>query len=605
MQKLSSMERANHISVAPWKERIADVADEFASGNAIAHFFAWLICSAIIAMCLVILWMTFVPGLPFQPGLSLANYAEVFGSDHFLRVLYNTAFVGAGTVAIVLFFAIPLAWLLNRTDIPFASFFIAVLAISVIIPGLVKAMGWIMLLSPQIGLLNQLLMSVFNLADAPFDINTLWGIAFVQGLSLAPSMFFLISGPMRALDPALEEAAEVAGANGWKRLRWVTSPMLWPAIFGGAIYTFMTAIAIFEVAAVLGGLSENRLLATEIFLAVQPFEGSLEIRYGVAGIYGLLIIGPSLVALYFYFQSIRQAHRYAVISGKGYRPKIISLGRMRIWAVLFAISYILLAVVLPFLVLVWASLLPSLRMLTFDSFSIMTLRWYKEIYYVVGGFDVVRNTMVLVVTTTLLVLFFSFMVSWVVVRTRLRTRATLDTIAMLPHAIPGLGFAFAFLIVGILAARWFPSIPFYNTVWIIIAANVLNRLSYATRITNAALIQVQQELEDAALVCGAKKWISMWHVIVPLVRPSLVFAGLWTALLVFREVSMALLLGGPRNKVLATQMWILWRQGNLSEAAALSIVLIFVMGILILLLQKTTGRIGQVRVAPQTVAEGG
>jgi iron(III) transport system permease protein len=463
-------------------------------------------------------------------------------------------------------------------------------------------MGWIMLLSPQIGLLNQLLMNVFNLEDAPFDINTLWGIAFVQGLSLAPSMFFLISGPMRALDPALEEAAEVAGANGWKRLRWVTSPMLWPAIFGGAIYTFMTAIAIFEVAAVLGGLSENRLLATEIFLAVQPFEGSLEIRYGVAGIYGLLIIGPSLLALYFYFQSIRQAHRYAVISGKGYRPKIISLGHMRIWGVLFAIFYISLAIVLPFLVLVWASLLPSLRMPTLDSFSLMTLRWYKDIYYVVGGFDVVRNTFYLVVTTTLLVLFFSFMVSWVVVRTKLRTRATVDTIAMLPHAIPGLGFAFAFLIVGILMARSFPSVPFYNTVWIIVAANVLNRLSYATRITNAALIQVQQELEDAALVCGAKKWVCMWRVIVPLVRPSLVFAGLWTALLVFREVSMALLLGGPRNKVLATQLWILWRQGNLSEAAALSIVLIFVMGALILLLQKTTGRIGQVRVAPQAVA---
>jgi iron(III) transport system permease protein len=507
-------------------------------------------------------------------------------------------------MAIAMFFAVPLAWLLNRTDIPFCSFFITMLAVSVIIPGLVKAMGWIMLLSPQIGLINQLLMTLFNLAHAPFDINTLWGISFVQGLSLAPSMFFLISGPMRMLDPALEEAAEVAGANRWKTLRWVTSPMLWPAIFGGAIYIFMTAIAIFEVAAVLGGLSENRILATEIFLAVQPFEGAMEIRYGVAGVYGLLIIGPSLVALYFYFQSIRQTHRYAVITGKGYRPKIISLGPIRLWGVLFAVCYVLLAVVMPFLVLVWASLLPSLRMPSADALSLVTLRWYKEIYYVVGGWEVLKNTILLVVMTTLLVLFFSFMVSWVVVRTRLRTRGMLDTIAMLPHAIPGLGFAFAFLIVGILAVRWFPSLPFYNTVWIIVAANVLNRLSYSTRITNAALIQVQQDLEDAALVCGAKKWVSMWHVMVPLIRPSLVFAGLWTALLVFREVSMALLLGGPRNKVLATQLWILWRQGNLNEAAALSIVLIFVMGLLILLLQKMTGRVGQVRVAPQ-VAGGG
>jgi iron(III) transport system permease protein len=181
----------------------------------------------------------------------------------------------------------------------------------------------------------------------------------------------------------------------------------------------------------------------------------------------------------------------------------------------------------------------------------------------------------------------------------------LDTIAMLPHAIPGIGFAFALLIVGIMATKWFPEVPFYNTVWILVAGNVLHRLSYATRITNAALIQVQQELEDAALVCGANKWTSTWRVMVPLIRPSLIFAGLWTALLVFREVSMPLLLIGPRNKVLATQLWILWRQGDLSQASALSIVLIFIMGLFILLLQKATGRIGEVRTTPQFVEGGG
>jgi iron(III) transport system permease protein len=210
-----------------------------------------------------------------------------------------------------------------------------------------------------------------------------------------------------------------------------------------------------------------------------------------------------------------------------------------------------------------------------------------------------KNTLLLVVGSSTLVLLFSFMVSWVVVRTKLRSRRIVDTIAMLPHAIPGIGFAFALLIAGIMAAKWFPALPFYNTVWIIIVGNVLNRLSYATRITNAALIQVQQELEDAAMICGARKWVSMWRVMVPLIRPSLVFAGLWTALLVFREVSMALLLIGPKNKVLATQLWILWRQGNLSQAAALSIVLIIITGLLILLVQRATGRVGEARTLPQ------
>src|SRR3990170_4720867 len=80
--------------------------------------------------------------------------------------------------SIAVFFAIPLAWLLNRTDIPMRSLFITMLAVTLIMPGLVKAMGWIMLLSPQVGLLNRLLMGIFRLREAPFDINSLWGISF-------------------------------------------------------------------------------------------------------------------------------------------------------------------------------------------------------------------------------------------------------------------------------------------------------------------------------------------------------------------------------------------------------------------------------------------
>jgi len=275
------------------------------------------------------------------------------------------------------------------------------------------------------------------------------------------------------------------------------------------------------------------------------------------------------------------------------------LGSLRYPAILFVLFYLALAVFLPFAVLLWASLLPSLRMPSVEALSLVSFKWYSEIHYLLGGFDVMRNTLLLVVGSSALVLFFSFMISWVVVRTKLRTRRLVDTISMLPHAIPGIGFAFALLIAGIMTAKWFPWVPFYNTVWIIIAGNVLNRLSYATRITNAALIQVQQELEDAALICGARKWVSMLRVMMPLIRPSLVFAGLWTALLVFREVSMALLLIGPKNKVLATQLWILWRQGDLSQASALSIVLILITGLLILVVQRATGKIGEPRSLPQ------
>jgi iron(III) transport system permease protein len=136
------------------------------------------------------------------------------------------------------------------------------------------------------------------------------------------------------------------------------------------------------------------------------------------------------------------------------------------------------------------------------------------------------------------------------------------------------------------AARWVPSIPLYGTIWVIILANVVNRLAYATRVTNAALLQVSHELEDAAAMCGVGKLRMIQKVMVPLIAPSLIFAGIWTALLVFREVSMALMLSNPGNVVLAVRVWTTWQGGSMSEAAAMGVVMVSVLAVLFLLVQK-------------------
>ena len=221
-----------------------------------------------------------------------------------------------------------------------------------------------------------------------------------------------------------------------------------------------------------------------------------------------------------------------------------------------------------------------------EALSLVSLKRYWGIMDIIGGYGVIANTVVLVVATPTVVLFFSFMISWVVVRTRVWGRGMMDTIAMLPHAIPGLGFAFALTVVAIIAAKWVPWLPLYQTLGVIILANAVNRLSYATRITNAALLQVGRELEESAQVCGARRLGTMWWVMAPLIRPSLVFGGLWTGLLVFREISMALMLSGPNNQVLSVRIWAKWESGALSEASALGVVMVLVMGILIFVLQR-------------------
>ncbi len=579
-----------------WFEQVGERLKETLGPMSITHGLplvcSWLILSFIVALLLFVFYMTFVPGLPTEPGLTLKHWVNIAHSHMLTEVVPNTVIVGFGAVLVSTCFSLPLAWLLNRTSLPFRNTFITMMAMVVIVPGFITAMGWIMLVNDRIGLVNKAIGGLLGLETVPLTVvNNPFGIAWVLGLVLTPTMFFLISGPMRTLDPTLEEAAAVAGLNQWRTLLRVSSPLMWPATLAGMIYTFMTAISIFEVPAMLGAASGKvPVLSTELFYAVRPGGNDLaDIAYGAAGVYGTLIAVPSIVALYFYLRVLTRAKRYEVITGKAYRPRDMDLGSYQWLGLGFVLLYLSLAVVLPMTVLAWSSLLPYLMMPSFEALSKVNLSNYDDLLINLGGISVVRNTMVLMVSVSLLVLFFSFMISWLVVRAKVRLHKLMDVIAMLPHAIPGLAFAFALVMLGIVASLWFPNLPLAGTLGIIVVANVINRLSYGTRITNAALVQVQQELEECAQLCGARNTTIMWRIIVPLVKPSLVYAGLWTAMLTFREVSMALMLSESHNRVLAINIWGLWQTGNIGIAAAGAVVMVLTMGVLMVFTLRFAG----------------
>jgi len=579
-----------------WFEQVGERLKETLAPMSIPHGLplvcSWLILSFIVALLLFVFYMTFVPGLPTEPGLTLQHWVNIAHSRMLTEVVPNTVIVGFGAVLVSTCFSLPLAWLLNRTSLPFRNTFITMMAMVVIVPGFITAMGWIMLVNDRIGLVNKAIGGLIGLETVPLTVvNNPFGIAWVLGLVLTPTMFFLISGPMRTLDPTLEEAAAVAGLNQWRTLLRVSSPLMWPATLAGMIYTFMTAISIFEVPAMLGAASGKvPVLSTELFYAVRPGGNDLaDIAYGAAGVYGTLIAVPSIVALYFYLRVLTRAKRYEVITGKAYRPRDMDLGSYQWLGLGFVLLYLSLAVVLPMTVLAWSSLLPYLMMPSFEALAKVNLSNYDDLLINLGGISVVRNTLVLMVSVSLLVLFFSFMISWLVVRAKVRLHKLMDVIAMLPHAIPGLAFAFALVMLGIVASLWFPNLPLAGTLGIIVVANVINRLSYGTRITNAALVQVQQELEECAQLCGARNATIMWRIIVPLVKPSLVYAGLWTAMLTFREVSMALMLSESHNRVLSISVWGLWQTGNIGIAAAGAVVMVLTMGVLMVFTLRLAG----------------
>jgi iron(III) transport system permease protein len=573
-----------------WFGRVGDHLDGFLGSDWLPMLLAWPALGLTLLLSLFVLFMTFLPGLPTEPSFTLANWARLADPYLYAKVLPNTAVVGVGTVLVSLLFAAPLAWLIGRTTLPFQRTIITLIALVAIIPSFVEAMGWLLLFHGRIGLVNRILVDTLGLASPPIDISSSpLGAAWIMGLGLAPTMFFLLAGPMQALDPTLEEAALASGASRWRTFWRISLPLVWPAVLGGAVYTFMTAISLFEIPALLGGSGgQTPVLATELFYAFEPATFTTAPAYGAAGVYGVLIALPSLVALVFYLRVIAESQRYETITGRGYRPQRIDLGRFNWLGVGFVGLYLLMAVVMPLLALVWTSLLPSLRLPSADALGLLSLKNYLAFVDLMGGPYVISNTVALVVSTAALTVLCSFMISWVVVRTRFRIRKAMDILAMLPHAIPGMAFAFALAMLAIVAWRWLP-FPLKGTVTIIVLANLINRLAYGTRVTNAALLQVARELEESAWLSGAGTATTMARIVAPLVLPSLLYAGLWTAMLTLREVSMALMLQEADNTVVATRIWTLWRVGQVTDASAAAVVMIATLGTLILLAQLLVG----------------
>jgi len=540
-----------------------------------------LFCLLILFLLVIVFWSTFQEGLPgTETSLSLQNYREVFLSGGTYQAGLNSLTVAFGTVLVNLFFALPCAWLIYRTNLPWKSLFVTMMGLGILIPGFLKGIAWILLLSPKVGLLNQLLRSFIPVEDGPLSVYNLGGISFVQGLMLTPVMFFMCAPAFRAVDPQLEESAGVSGAPPATVFCRITAPIILPAIAGAAIYNFMTAVALFEIPALLGTTTRIQVLSTLMFYNVQASVGLP--RYGIAGVYGVLLLFPSLIALHYYQRLLRQGDRYSVVSGKGYRSKFADLGRWKYAAIAFIGSYLFLNLILPFLVLVWASVVPYIQLPSKAALSSVTLESYRRALTTLSGRPLV-NTVLLVVCVSAMVLFFSTITSWIVVRTQLRGRRGIDAVVTMPMTIPHLAFAFALSYVGLYIAR---DLPIYGTLTAIIISHTIAFISFGTRTVNGTLIQIHRELEEAVLVSGGSRLTALSRVVLPLMAPALFYTGVWVALLSYREVTMALFLQSPRNQVLSTAIWNLWDSNNPADAAAMGVFMFFTVMFLLVALQR-------------------
>jgi iron(III) transport system permease protein len=533
-----------------------------------------VIGTSFIILChlVVVLWLSFSDGTP-GTGLvyTSANYTEVFSDGRTYTVLIDTFLFAFVSLAVALGIGIPVAWIAERTDFRAKTLLFTLMAVGLLIPGFAVAMGWLFLLHPRIGLLNQLFQVVFGI-PSPFSITTILGMGWVQGLNLAPLAFIMTAAVFRSMDPAMEEAAEVHGARPLRVLRAVTVRLAWPGIMAASIYVFMTAFAAFDVPAIIGWGNRIFTFSTYLYLLLSPQD--VLPRYGLAAALSTIALLIAALASWWYGTMQQRSRQFAVVTGKAYRPTLKPLGRRAIGAWCFIGAYLLLSKIMPLVLLAYASGLPFFQLPSAMAFSTMSLTHYATLPWDLV-FRAVSNTLVLAVLVPTVTLALSLAFSWIVLRSRIPGRAGFDFIAFLPHAVPSIIFGVGALLLTLFVLQ--RALPLYGTIWILLIVFVIARISYGTRMTNSGLIQIHAELEESALVSGASTWDAFRRVTIPLLAPTLLYAWLWIALLTFRELTLAVILSTADNLTFPVVVWSLWLGGGLGQASALAMVMLLMM----------------------------
>jgi iron(III) transport system permease protein len=496
--------------------------------------------------------------LPLDPGISLDNFGAIFSSPRMFTVLINTAVYGSGALLLSLSLGAAIAFLVERTDIPCRSTIYTAMLVSLAVPTMLKAFGWVLLLSPGLGWINHLLRNALALegSTGPLNIYTMSAMIFVTGIGLSNNAFLMLSPLFRQMNPELEEAAQTAGSRRFTVMRKITLPLLLPGILSALIYFGMVLVQVMETALAIGVPGGIRVLSVHIYLLTRAEDGVP--MYALAAAFGVVLLALAFLLMLLYFWVTRQQDKFTVVTGRSFRPRQLKLGRWKFVAMGFVILVIT-CYALPILILVWASLVKVYQPPSIEAWSQVSLQSYFRTLANPQVQQSAANTLILTATAPTLSVLLAFFASWYSVKRKMRW---VEIFAMTPMGVPNVVLALALFLVYVMT-------PIHGSIWVLIVAHIIAHLPFTTRVLSAALLQQHKELEEAARVTGATTFRAVLTVTLPLLLPAVLNGWLWAFSATLRDFTFAIFLMTGRNMVLPSAMWVLWNVPDIAGTAAL------------------------------------
>jgi iron(III) transport system permease protein len=490
-------------------------------------------------------------------SFTVENFRSLFADRTFLDAVRNTVLSGVGATFFSCLLGFILAWIVARTDVVGRKWFEVLNLIPFFLSPYVGAVAWLYLVAPNAGILQNMLGEYRSLIGF-LNIYSIGGVIFVLSLFYTPYVYLLLIGPMRRIDPALEDAARVHGASFLTTLRTITVPLLMPSLLSGALIVFVTSAGLFDVPLALASPKGIHTIPTEIYAAVQyPTD------FGRAAALGVLMMSVA-VLLTLVQRRYLARRRFDTISGKGYRARLAHLRRAgSVSALAVEIIYLLISVALP----VIAMALVSLSSIWSGSF-----RWQNATLsnfdYVLFNYSLtqnaVMNSLLLAVSGATIGIVIGFLQAYYLRGSGAFGRRILEPLLSLPLGIPGIILGLGFLILLI-------STPFYATLAILLIAYVAHFHPFAMRGIGAMLLSLNPELEQSARASGASWLQTMWMVMLPLLRPAIVAAWLMLFVIFIRELGATILLYASGTETISVAL-VQLSERSFGYVAALAIV---------------------------------
>jgi iron(III) transport system permease protein len=520
----------------------------------------------------MIIWTSLKQARPGEPdfltlSFTFANYARAYGSAAFWRTSWNTLSFALAATLIAFVIGAFMAWVLARTNTPLAGLIGFMLIGRIIIPGILIAISWILVASPNIGLINQMALKLLGLRN-PVNVYSFWGMVWVQSLELVPLVYLLLAAAFQAMDPRLEEASSMTGAGNWRTLRRISLPLALPAVAAALLLLFLTTIETFEVPLLMGTRAGVRVYTTEIFYDTSR----TPIDWGLSSTYAMALLAVALVLLFAYFRLIGHGERYQTITGKDFRPRRIDLGSWRYLTCAVALLLVFLITGVPFLMMLYASLLPFYQAPSAAAFSSMSFDNYWTLFHNTKTIAPMINSTILGPATATAVVLLVALISYFVQKTRMRGRRLLDILGFAPIAIPsvvlGATFFWFYLIV---------PLPILGTLVIIGLAYLTKYMPVALRFVSASMMQIHGELDEAAQVAGVSWGRNFVKITLPLLKPGLLAAWFWVMVHAYRELTIALMLARSQNRTAAVVIFDLWEEGSFLLLGAFAVLMFVVL----------------------------